>query len=190
MTFNQSRQIGVAGNFINQVMGNNCSVPVVGEGATILHYSDREAYEVIAVSDCGTKCTIRRMDYEYAGTESQRAAGDYNVFKHTSNENNSTKDLEYNAKKQQWESVGYEVKIVKALWNRLVKEYGWNAKDNLPDGHTFQSLSVNPDKQYWDRDTQQFQELRVVKGITKNYKNTSAVSIMFGTMQTYIDPHF
>jgi len=59
MTFNQSRQIGVAGNFINQVMGNNCSVPVVGEGATILHYSDREAYEVIAVSDCGTKCTIR-----------------------------------------------------------------------------------------------------------------------------------
>ena len=33
----QTRKIGVAGGFINQVMGNNTSIPKVGEGATILH---------------------------------------------------------------------------------------------------------------------------------------------------------
>jgi len=45
----QNRKIGVAGGFINQMMGNNSSIPVVGKGCTILHYSDRSAYEVIEV---------------------------------------------------------------------------------------------------------------------------------------------
>ena len=39
----QKRKVGVAGGFINQMMGNNSTTPIVGEGATILHYSDRSA---------------------------------------------------------------------------------------------------------------------------------------------------
>lgn len=51
----QTRKVGVAGNLINQLMGNNSTIPVVGEGATICLYSDRHAYEVVHVSkDCNT----------------------------------------------------------------------------------------------------------------------------------------
>ena len=50
-TFQQKSKVGVAGNFINQMMGNNATIPVVGQGMTELHYSDRSVYEVIEVSD-------------------------------------------------------------------------------------------------------------------------------------------
>jgi hypothetical protein len=49
--FQQKSKVGVAGNFINQMMGNNATIPVVGQGMTELHYSDRSVYEVIEVSD-------------------------------------------------------------------------------------------------------------------------------------------
>lgn len=47
----QKSKIGVAGSFVNQLMSNNDTIPVVGKGATSLHYSDRSCYEVIEVSE-------------------------------------------------------------------------------------------------------------------------------------------
>jgi hypothetical protein len=44
-------RIGSAGGFFNQLMSHNCSVPVVGQGATELFYSDRSAYEVLSVDE-------------------------------------------------------------------------------------------------------------------------------------------
>lgn len=49
--FRQHHKVGVAGNFINQMMANNDTLPEVGKGATELHYSDRTCYEVIEVSE-------------------------------------------------------------------------------------------------------------------------------------------
>lgn len=48
--FRQKQRVGVAGSFINQMMGNNDILPEVGKGATLLHYTDRTCYEVIEVS--------------------------------------------------------------------------------------------------------------------------------------------
>lgn len=45
------------GSLINYVMGNNNTLPVVGQGATRLSWSDRHAYEVMSVSKDG-KCVI------------------------------------------------------------------------------------------------------------------------------------
>ena len=87
----QSRKVGVAGGFINQMMGNNSTTPKVGEGATILMYSDRESYDHL---------------YE-----------------------NPNADNFYNQKK-------------------------------------------------------------LINGVTKQYKNFNKVSIIFGVMEQYRDPHF
>lgn len=49
-TFRQRAKVGVAGSFNNQLMSNNSTLPVVGKGATEMHYTDRSCYEVIEVS--------------------------------------------------------------------------------------------------------------------------------------------
>jgi predicted helicase len=80
----QSRKVGVAGGFINQMMGNNDTLPVVGEGATILMYSDREAHEVIEVSDNGMQCVIRKMDAKNIGTFDDRMRKVFFIYGKTS----------------------------------------------------------------------------------------------------------
>jgi hypothetical protein len=47
----QSLKLGTeTGSFFNYLMGNTQSLPEVGKGATILYWSDRDAYEVLNVS--------------------------------------------------------------------------------------------------------------------------------------------
>jgi hypothetical protein len=62
LEFKQSKRVGVAGSFINQMMGNNSSVPEVGKGATRLHYTDRSCYEVKAVSDDFKTVELEKLD--------------------------------------------------------------------------------------------------------------------------------
>jgi hypothetical protein len=172
----QSRKIGVAGGFMNQLMGNNQSIPVIGEGATILHYSDRSAYEVIEVSPNGHSCVIRSMDTTWCGL----AYGD-EQYTYQSNPENGTQNIEWNAKKQQWQSFGYSVQLIKSLREKLFKQHGWKFWDNLPNGLTGDDLYI---------DIANSNEMKLVDGVTKLYKNTSPVSIIFGTMDEYRDPSF
>lgn len=171
----QSRKIGVAGGFINQMMGNNQSIPVVGEGATILHYSDRSAYEVIQVSQNGDSCVIRSMDTTWCGS----GYGD-EQYTYQSNPKNGIKNIEWNAKKQQWQSFGYSVQLIKSLREKLLKQHGWNFWDNLPNGLKFEDLYIDDE----------FDAMKLIDGVTKLYKNTSPVSIIFGMMDEYRDPSF
>lgn len=175
----QSRKIGVAGGFVNQMMGNNCSEPIVGEGATELHYSDRSPYEVISVSDDKLSCVIRGMSTTYTGT----GYGD-EQYTYQSNELNHTRDLEWNSKKGQWCSVGYSVEVIKSLSNRLHKEFGWDAMKNLPNGLTWANLYPNPTEDLC------YQTMKVIPGVTKRYKNFTKISISFGYMNKYQDPSF
>ena len=123
----QSRPVGVSGGFINQMMGNNSTEPKVGEGATVLSYSDRHAYEVIEVSDCGNSCVIREMDTHFIG----QSYGDER-YNYSSNEENPTMTLEWNQKRGQWEQVWTSIKIIKSLAKKLDKEYGWGWHNHLP----------------------------------------------------------
>lgn len=60
--FQQRAKIGVAGNFINQFMGNNSTLPEVGKGMTQMHYSDRTCYEVIEVSADFKTVLVEHLD--------------------------------------------------------------------------------------------------------------------------------
>lgn len=61
----QRTKVGVAGNLINQLMGNNNSLPVVGKGATEMLYSDRHCYEVIEVSPDGKTVKLEALDARF-----------------------------------------------------------------------------------------------------------------------------
>ena len=50
------------GSFFNWMMSKNQSVPIVGKGATILHWTDRSAYEVIEVNEKEKSCVIQRYE--------------------------------------------------------------------------------------------------------------------------------
>jgi len=174
----QSRPVGVPGGFINQMMGNNSTEPKVGEGATVLMYSDRHAYEVIEVSDCGNSCVIRKMDTAFIG----KSYGDER-YKYSSNEENHTYTLEWNHKKGQWEKVWTSIEIIKSLAKKLQKEYGWGWHECLPNGVNYKDLLEFNEKTG-------SHQLKLVEGLTKQYKCTDKVSIIFGVMEQYNDPSF
>lgn len=50
------------GSLSNRIMENNNSVPVVGKGATEMHYSDRTCYEVVEVSKDGLTCKLQALE--------------------------------------------------------------------------------------------------------------------------------
>ena len=175
----QTRKVGVSGGFINQLMGNNTTQPKVGEGATVLHYSDREPYEVVAVSDDGNSCTIRSMSYRYTG----KAYGDES-YEYISNKDNPTKDLEWNEKRSFWEVVTTSIQIQKSLFKKLWEEHDNNMWNNLPNGLSIDDLydKVHEDNYY--------NKMKVIEGVTKKYKNFNKISIIFGVMEKYRDPSF
>ena len=177
----QTRRVGVAGGFINQMMGNNKSTPIVGEGATQLSYSDRHAFEVIEVSNDGNNCVIREMDTTFVGS----AYGDER-YTYKSNENNYTKNLEWNDKKQCWGQITYTVQIIKSLFNKLYSEFGYDVWNNLPNGLKSNDLYEKQDDKDWKND----RVMKQIKGLTKQYKNFHKISILFGTMEEYRDPSF
>jgi len=174
----QNRKVGVAGGFINQMMGNNATLPKVGEGATELMYSDRHAYEVTFVSKDGMSCKIRPMNCENIG----QCYGDER-YTYTSNPEGHETTLEWSNKKGQWGKVSHSIEIQKSIVNKLVKQYGYGWSDYLPNGIKYDDL-VDGEK------NGMYTKLKLIPGITKQYKNFHKISIIFGVMEEYRDPSF
>ena len=177
----QERKVGVAGGFINQMMGNNSTNPIVGEGATILHYSDRSAYEVIEVSNEGMSCTIRKMDCNFIGS----SYGDER-YTYKSNKENEKMNLEWNSKKGSWGVVYYSIEIIKSLVKKYNKEHGWGGTDVLLASKGLQWDDLF-DKVHEDN---YYNSMKIIKGLTKEYRNFNPTSIIFGLMEEYRDPSF
>lgn len=59
MTLQKSTAGKTTGSLFNHLMGNNATLPEVGKGATILHWTDRSAYEVVEVSESRMECIIQ-----------------------------------------------------------------------------------------------------------------------------------
>lgn len=176
----QTRKIGVAGGFINQMMGNNSTTPIVGEGATILEYSDRDAYEVIEVSNDGMQCVIREMDTTFVGS----GYGD-EQYTYQSNPNNYTRTMEWSNKKQCWGEITHTIEIIKSLAKSYDKKYGYGWLDILLEekGVTYDEMRT------YEYDFHG-KQLKLIDGLTKQYKNFNPISIIFGVMEQYRDPSF
>ena len=176
----QSRKVGVAGGFINQMMGNNSSIPVVGEGATILMYSDREAYQVIEVSDDGLSCVIQAMNTKFVG----ESYGDER-YEYSDNPEGYTMNIEWNAKKSCWGEVTYSVDLIKSLVKKHYKQHGYGWLNILlsENGLTYDDI-VEGEKMGM------LTKYKLIDGLTKKYKHFSKTSIIFGIAEEYRDPSF
>ena len=164
------------------MMGNNSTAPKVGEGATELMYSDRHANEVTWVSDGGLSCKIRPMNCKFVGS----GYGD-EKYTYSSDLDGHETTLEWNEKKCCWGEVSYSVEIIKALGNKYYKKYGYGWTDVLLKECDIESY----DHLYEDPNADNFyNQMKLIKGVTKKYKNFNKISIIFGVMEEYRDPHF
>lgn len=166
-TLRQKTKVGVSGSFINQLMGNNSSLPVVGNGATIMSYSDREAFQVTWVSDCGTKCKINPAIMKYVGSGYGDEKYEYQGYR----------DYSYDVawRRGAWYKV-YNVVVFedafmesmegKGIWEDEVKAMG------LGDLYT-EDVRLN-----------------IIPSVTKYKKEYEKISILFGRMDEYRDPSF
>lgn len=50
------------GSLQNSIMGNNSTLPVVGKGATIIRYTDRQVAEVISVTSDGKRAKLEYLE--------------------------------------------------------------------------------------------------------------------------------
>jgi hypothetical protein len=166
-TLKQKRKVGVAGSFINQLMGNNSTLPKVGEGATIMYYSDREAYQVTWVSDCGTKCKINPAIMKYVGSGYGDERYEYQGYQ----------DYHYDVvwRRGAW----YKVHNVVAFEDAFVESM--EGKGRWEDEVRAMGLGELYDE---------FGRVNVIPSVTKNKKEYGKISILFGQMSEYTDPSF
>lgn len=176
-TFKQTRKVGVAGGFFNQLMGNNSSVPVVGKGATMLMYSDRYAYQVTWVSDCGTKCFIAPAIMKYVGSGYGDEQYEYQGYQEYHEE------IVWRNKKG-WCKVIHDIKYEPAFERILDAKYNGRHWFGFHADDTAKEMGVD---NLFNPDTC---KLNLVQGFTKPITRYSSVSILFGTMDEYRDPSF
>lgn len=182
--FKQSRKVGVAGGFINQMMGNNKTYPIVGKGATELMYSDRHAWEVIDTSEDHSRCTIQAYDPERIDNLGMSDSQSYKYEKLTEEKRN----LVWRSKQGGcWCVHTKEVRIIPKIRKELEQITYW----------TYEAMTEKYGKKIADHvfrkddeDGTYYKGLRLVDGITKEYDNYQPISIIFGLKEKYYDFSF
>lgn len=171
----QKRKVGVAGSFINQMMGNNASLPVVGEGATILHYSDRDCAEVIEVSADGKTARLESLSARWDETKSGGMGHQNWILEPTGHF--FTVTWRNNA----WRTIGKEVTFTPEFLKKCESDDGsypalW-LRNNAPE-ISKQIYDGNP----WPQN--------VVEGYTKQRTVYHKISIIFGRKDYHYDWSF
>jgi hypothetical protein len=175
----QTRKVGVAGGFFNQMMGNNETIPKVGEGATELMYSDRHAWEVIKTNEDGSECTIQRYKSKRIDNLGMSDSQSYEYTELSEEKRN----LVWRKKKGGcWCEHSKEVRLIpsfkkhleanstKFWFGDMVEEvYGKEMKEALYDSEG---------------------RMVVLENVSKQYDNYHPISIIFGVKREYYDFSF
>jgi len=168
----QKRKVGVAGLFTNQLMGNNATLPVVGEGGTILHYSDRDCVEVLEVSEDGLTVKVEHLN-AVANPNTKNDIGHKNWILESTGQFSTIV-----WKNGAWRYAGHEVRFTKEFRESIPSEYigMWLRKNNpeladrIYNGDTFPSVEI--------------------EGITKTHKIYNKISILWGVKDYHYDWSF
>ena len=161
----QSRKL--EGSFINYLMGNNSTTPVVGEGATILSYSDRHPAEVLEVSADGKKCVIRDMSHKAKPNSGGMGHQDWEI---TPNHDAPKKTLVYR----------------QGAWRKIVEQVTF-------EDSWYDSFATNEER--WDAQKRlgvfnERGDLKVISGVTKVKRSFDKVNIIFGKAEYHYDWEF
>ena len=182
----QTRKVGVAGGFINQMMGNNQTLPKVGEGMTELMYSDRRAYEVLEVN--GDSCLV---DKYHPKRTDKNGLSEMQTYEYKELSGNPRKLTWRNKKGGCWcweyNEIRVIPKVIKELEQKSEKYFVGDQIEEVYGQEVYNEIfRINAPE---DEGTYE-KGLKLVEGITKEYTNYSPVSVIFGTKEEYYDPCF
>lgn len=164
-----------AGSLQNQILSHIAAPPIVGKGATTLHYTDRKCYEVLEVSKDNKWCKVQRLE---ATADTSKPCG----HGHQDWVLTPTDDIfELVYKWGQWRRVGTSIEFDPSIVERAAKDGftyigAWMHKNfksiaaDIWNGHPF------PQK--------------VVEGFTREVKTYDRFPIVFGIKDYYYDWSF
>lgn len=167
----QTAKVGVAGSFFNQLMGNNSSVPVVGQGATIMHYTDRSVAEVVEVSPDGNEVKIEHLQALHDKTKEGGMGHQNWVFQPTGH----FETLVW--KNGSWKIKSEKIVFTKEILQKMEETKSWSVND---------VISPEQKEKLYD----EFSELQLLDGVTKKKTVYTKVSIIFGVKNYYYDWSF
>lgn len=171
------------GSFQNWLMSNNNSLPVAGEWATIMSYSDRDVVRVFNVSKDNKSCVI-----EYCHTKAKQPCigMGHQDWEHTPN--GQFDILEF--RRGKW-CRRYEIVDFTKEFEKVVKQYNEENDTYMCAGHYLRM--INPDA-YNDMtayvESSNDFSLPVMDGITKKFVKYSPVNIVFGVCDYHYDWSF
>ena len=157
------------GSFFNHLMSRDVTPPVVGKGATKFMWSDRHAYDVLAVDEKDKSCLIRRSKAERTDN---LGMSDIQNYKYSTDE----------------EAVAIRLIYRRGAWREdrktIVFTDEFSGNFNLTKE---QELAV-----YGDPDSEEYTcyPINVVEGITRIKKSYPKFNIAFGYQAEYYDYTF
>lgn len=173
------QKMKLSGSFFNYLMGNNASVPVVGQGATIMSYSDRDVAEVLEVSPDGKTVIIEMLNTEADASLSPSGTlpMGQQCWKHSPSGNKGTLVWYRGA----WRTVHTEIVFTEQFKQECF----------LAEGETYISLHryLTPKQKFEIYQGEIFPQ-KVVPGITKAKKTYNKINILFGEKNYYYDWSF
>lgn len=155
------------GSFFNYLMGNNESVPVVGQGGTRLMYSDRHAFEVLEVSECGKKVVC---DYYRPKRTDDYGMSDCQSYEYKELSGNP---FEIVYRHGSWKVKFEKIEFTKEHWDKYVKS-----------GDEGYQKYIKP---YQDEN---HCNNVIVEGVTKLVTSYGKIDVIFGVKRHYYDFSF
>ena len=171
-TLKQTKKVGTAGSFINQMMGNNATAPIVGEWATLLHYTDRTVAKIVEVSEDGKTVKLQNCEATAGPKEGGHGMGHQNWV--------------FNAIENSFSTLVW----LRGAWRTPITEIVYTKEylDNCPTFAPSRSLTEEQREEIYGGDVW---PRKVVEGITRVKKSHSKpVSIIFGRCDYYYDWSF
>lgn len=163
----KKQKMKLSGSFFNYLMGNNESIPVVGQGGTVLGYSDRHAFEVLEVSKCGKKVLC---EYYKAKRTDDWGMSDSQSYEYTElNGHQFTLEYRYGSWKVKHQEIHFEESHWKLYYAAGNDGYEKYIKPYQDDNGTTNVL---------------------VKDVTKMYITYSKKNVIFGVRNEYYDYSF
>ncbi len=168
----QKQKIGADGSLINQIMGNNETLPKIGEWVTIMHYTDRSVAKVVEVSKDGKSCLIEHYGAKAAaGSKGGIGHQDWQFYPEGGH-------TELRWRNGAWRATGEEFvftdEFIKEANSRgvfaLARALTQEQRDDIYQG------DIRPQK--------------AVEGITKKVRTYHKMNVIFGVCSYYYDWSF
>jgi hypothetical protein len=160
-----------SGSFFNMLMANNESVPVAGEWATLLLYTDRKVVKVDSVSADGKTVVLESCDTQAAR---QDLPTGHQEWTHTPN------------------GQKFTIRYLRGGWKRVRNtiEFEQSFLDRIGGYHAWKYLHDNEPEMLKELYGEHIMPVKVVPGYTRERRSYSPINILFGAASYYYDWSF